>query len=221
VLNKAFPNMSNELSQQLKQILGAIVFLQDPLCLAAVASLIGLESDLIHNILSHIQSIVLTPKDDSQAIQLLHPSFADFITDSIRCRTPKFCVYSRIQHTSLACLCLEAMTKLQQDICEIKNPLLLNEEINDLPERIKRKIPQHLQYACQHWAWHLSNGIVSTTVLNLLQEFCFKQLLYWVEVCSLMGSLRNALIALDSAQQKLKVDFYNIYLFVILICLLV
>jgi hypothetical protein len=211
VLNKAFPNMSNELSQQLKQVLGAIVFLQDPLCLAAVASLLGLKSHVIHNILSHLQSIVLTPKDDNQVIRLLHPSFADFITDLIRCKTPKFCVYSKIQHTSLACVCLEAMTQLQQDICEIKNPLLHNKEINDLSERIRRKIPQHLQYACQHWAWHLSNGLVSTSVLNLLREFCFKQLLFWVEVCSLVGSLRNALIALDRAQQTLKVGFYDVY----------
>jgi hypothetical protein len=218
VLDKAFPNMSDVLSQQLKKVLGAIVFLQDPLCLAAVASLLGLESDVIHNILSHLQSIVLTPKDDIQDIRLLHPSFADFITDLTRCKTLKLCVNSRTQHTLLAHVCLEAMRKLQQDICEIKNPFFLNMKIDDLPEQIKRKIPQHLQYACQHWAWHLSNGVITSSILNLLQEFCFQQLLYWVEVCSLVGSLRNALIALDSAQQTLKVGFYDVHLFMILIC---
>ena len=219
VLDKAFPNISIVLSQQLKKVLGTIVFLQDPLGLSAVASLLGLESNVIHNILSHLQSIVLTPRDDIQDIRLLHPSFADFITDLTRCKTPKLCVYSRTQHTSLACACLEAMTKLQKNICGIKDPLLPNKKVNDLSEQIKSKIPQHLQYACQHWAWHLSNGVVTGNILKLLKEFCFKQLLYWVEVCSLVGSLRNALIALDSAQQTLKVGFYNVHLFMILICL--
>ena len=126
-------------------------------------------------------------------------------------------MYSKTQHTLLACVCLEAMTKLQQNICGLENPFLLNKEINDLPERIKRKIPQHLLYACQHWAWHLSNGVVTSNVLNLLQDFCFKQLLYWVEVCSLVGGLHNALIALDTAQQTLKVGCFDVYLFMILI----
>jgi NACHT domain len=211
VLDKAFPNMSDMLSQQLKKVLGTIVFLQNPLCLSAVASLLSLESDVICNVLSHLQSIVLTPKDDGEDIRLLHPSFADFITDLTRCNNPKLWVCSRTQHTRLACVCLEAMMKLHKNMCDLQNPILPNEEIKDLQERINKHIPQHLQYACQHWAWHLSNGVVTDNILKLLQEFCFKQLLYWVEVCSLMGSLRNALIGLESVQQTLKVGFYNVY----------
>jgi hypothetical protein len=41
-----------------------------------------------------------------------------------------------------------------------------------------------------------------------LREFCSQYLLYWVEVCSLLGELRGALVALDAAQKALVVrDF--------------
>jgi hypothetical protein len=43
-------------------------------------------------------------------------------------------------------------------------------------------------------------------ILNSLEEFCSKYLLYWVEVYSLLGDLRGALVALDEAQNALIVS---------------
>jgi len=97
------------------------------------------------------------------------------------------------------------MTVLKRDICGIQNLFILNNEVDDLPSRITKCIPAHIQYACRHWAWHLTNGLVSDRLLDLVKEFCSKYLLYWVEVCSLLGELRNALIALQDAKQFLDV----------------
>ena len=47
--------------------------------------------------------------------------------------------------------------------------------------------------------------MVSEVLLDLLKEFCFKNLLHWLEVCSLLGELRGALLALHAAQQVLAV----------------
>jgi hypothetical protein len=87
----------------------------------------------------------------------------------------------------------------------IHHASVLNSEVEDLPTRIKTHIPPELQYACRHWAWHVSNGRVSE-ILDSLGEFCFKYLLYWAEVCNLLGDLRGALVGLDETQKALIVS---------------
>jgi hypothetical protein len=123
------------------------------------------------------------------------------MTNPKRCIRAKFAVKTETQHTFLAHACLQTMSRLRRDMCGIENPTILNSEIPDLPLRITRRIPSHLLYACRHWALHVTNASVSDDLLNLIMEFCSKYLLYWVEVCSLLGELRNALIALHAVQQ--------------------
>ena len=153
-----------------------------------------------------LNSVVMIPDLDSAVIRMLHPSFFDFITNPLRCRNPKFVINAQIQHTLLARLCLETLKGLRRDICGIRDPSVLNSEVADLPERIMRNLPPHLQYACRHWAWHFSEALVSDELLQLLEEFFSKRLLYWVEACSLLGELRGSLVALNVVDNSLKVS---------------
>jgi hypothetical protein len=59
--------------------------------------------------------------------------------------------------------------------------------------------------------------MTSDVLLDLLKEFSLKQLLHWLEVCSLLGELRNALLALDAAQKALDVchSVYNYHMILI------
>jgi hypothetical protein len=205
VLNHAFPDTSPALSSRLKTVLGSIVLLRDQLSSLALERLLDLKPHTVWKTLLHLHSVVIVPEDDVQVIRLLHPSFFDYITNPTRCVNSKFAVDSGSQHTLLARACLDVMKRLRRDICGIKDPSILNSEVEDLPTRIKTCIPPELQYACRHWAWHISNGMVSE-ILNALEEFCSRYLLYWVEVCSLLGDLRGALVALDEAQKALNVS---------------
>jgi hypothetical protein len=90
-------------------------------------------------------------------------------------------------------------------MCQIVDPSLLNNEVRDLAERIARYIPPHLQYACRNWAYHLSHVQMSDIPFEILSEFCSTWLLYWVEVCSLIGDLQNAIVGLDAVCQLLSV----------------
>jgi len=211
VLTRAFPDISSGFAGRLKMVLGTIVLLRDPLSLRALEALLNLVESTVQETLMRLHSVVIVPEDDCQVIRLLHPSFFDFITNPARCRNPKFVVDAKTQHTLLARVCLYTMKDLQRDICRINNPSLLNGEIDDLSTRIVRHIPPHLQYACRHWAFHFANAMISDVLLDLLKEFSSKQLLYWLEVCSLLGELRNALLALDAAQKALVVchSVYN------------
>jgi hypothetical protein len=155
--------------------------------------------------LQHLHSVVMVPDNNTKVIQLLHPSFFDFMMDSFRCQKVDFVVNLPSQHTLLTRACLQTLQDLKRDMCRIHNPTMLNSEVNDLPSRIITCIPSHTQYACRHWASHLTNAFLSDDILLLLKEFCSKYLLYWIEICSLLGELRNALIALHETQQFLRV----------------
>jgi hypothetical protein len=159
----------------------------------------------------HLHSIIILPENDTQTIRLLHPSFFDFITNPLRCQNPKFVVDTKTQHTFLARSCLQAMTNLRRDICGIKNPSVLNSEVDDLSARIETGILPHVQYACRHWASHLAQAIFSDNVVNLMEEFCTKKLLNWLEVCSLLGELRSALLSLNAIQNAVLVRCHFIH----------
>jgi hypothetical protein len=94
---------------------------------------------------------------------------------------------------------------LKKDICDIQDMWKLNEEVQDLDERINRFIPANLQYACRHWATHLSESLstassVDDAVFDALMMFASLHLLHWLEVLSLIGCLGEAMPALRYAQ---------------------
>jgi hypothetical protein len=201
VLTHAFPNMSPSLAGRLKMVLGSIVLLQHPLSSSALETLLNLRGGTVRETLIHLHSVIIVPEDDIQVIRLLHPSFFDFITNPTRCRNPNFIINSMTQHTLLARACLTTMKELKRDICGIRNPSILNNEVKDLRTRLVRHIPPQLRYACRHWAFHLEHAMVSDLLLDAIKVFSSKYLLYWVEVCGLLGELQTAILALEAAQQ--------------------
>ena len=205
VLDHAYTEISPRLLRRMKIVLGTIIFLRDPLSPQALESLLQLTQNTVRETLAHLQSVIIVPENDRQIIRLLHPSFFDFLTDPSRCRNLKFAMNVEAQNTLLAHACFQTMRGLKRDICRIKNPFILNNEVNNLPSRITQHIPPQVQYACRHWAKHLTSASMSDHLLDLMVEFSSKYLLFWVEVCSLLGELRNALIALHDAQQLLAV----------------
>jgi len=208
VLTSTFPDISDDLSRRLRNILGTVALLQYPLHLADIEQLLGLRPGTVRDTTLHLGSVLVLPNDDNQMIRLIHPSFFDFLTDAARCSDQRFAVDSETLHGSLARACLDAMKGLKRDICEIGYPSKLNNEVPDLSERIARYIPPHLKYASRSWAYHLSRCRVHDVPMELLRELCYKSLLHWMEVCSLLGELRGALLALDAASQLVSVRIY-------------
>jgi len=209
VLTDAFPDISVELSNRLKTILGTIALLHYPLFPFDIEQLLDLKPGTIRHSVVYLGAVLVVPKDDNLMIRLIHPSFFDFLTNPARCTNPHFAIDPRSQHGLLAEACLIAMKRLKRDMCQIRDPSKLDSEVEDMTERIAQHIPRYLQYACRNWTYHLSYSHVSDILLTLLQEFCSNSLLYWVEVCSLLGELRSTLIGLD--------DVYKM----ILVCILI
>ncbi|EKM59841.1 uncharacterized protein PHACADRAFT_250587 [Phanerochaete carnosa HHB-10118-sp] len=203
VLDTAFPEISRGLSGRIKSVLGSIVVAQDPLPIASLASLTGLTSDTAYTSLLGLHSVLVVPSSESN-IRIIHPTFAEFLLDSDRCTSRSFVINSRAQHTLLLRGCLGALKELKRDICDIRDPSVLNVEIYDLAMRVERAIPPHLRYSSRHWYTHLVGGEVSDEILDGLLEFSQKDLVHWVEACSLLGVLRDAISGLSESQRKLR-----------------
>lgn len=208
VLKTTFPDMPEDLSEsELKSILGSIVTLQDPLPLAGLSHLIGLPTDVVYSSLVGLHSVLVVPEsaESKSNIRIIHPTFAEFLVDPTRCTNRSFAINAQQQHTELLRGCLQVMRELRRDICDIRDPSLLNTEVPNLFARREKAIPVHLKYACRHWYTHLVNGAPSAEVLSALSEFVQRRLLYWVEACSLLGVLREAISGLSESRRKLRV----------------
>jgi hypothetical protein len=184
--------------------MGAVTLLCDTLTVRALGHLLHMEAGEIHTALLHLHSLVILPEDGSE-IRLIHPSFRDFMTQ--RCpATFRYFINPADHHRQLALMCLKIMQdNLRRDICDIQDTSLLNDEVEDLSVRITACIPAPLQYACRHWATHLSEShanaeSVDNDVSLALMQFASLHLLHWLEVLSLIGDLAEALPALRHSQ---------------------
>jgi hypothetical protein len=215
-LDHAYPDISFDLAGRLKLVMGSIILLRDPLSAHNLERLLNMNSENVEfnhgpvqTTLIHLHSVVILPEDDTQVIRLLHPSFFDFLITPDRCLNTKLVVNTEAQHTLLAQGCLHAMRDLRRNMCGTESSTGFQNEVGDVSMRITRYIPAHLQYACRHWASHLTHAMVSDILVNLLKQFCSEGLLYWVEVCSVLGDLRSVLVSLDNARRALAVRHFG------------
>ncbi|KAJ7610229.1 quinon protein alcohol dehydrogenase-like superfamily [Roridomyces roridus] len=204
VLSSALPNVPQRIRPHLRYILGSLVLLRGPLSLLAFSRLLDLDIDHIRRTLLRLQSVILIPTDLGKPIRLLHPSFFDFISSPTRCSIQELSVDVPYQNAVLAERCLTVLIRhLHRDMCRIGGASRLNCEVLDLPDRIGECIPLEVQYACRHWVSHIVHGSQVGSLLRLLDEFVPRCLLYWIEVCSLLGDLRHAVISVSQLHHVL------------------
>ncbi|KAJ7920175.1 hypothetical protein B0H13DRAFT_2425626 [Mycena leptocephala] len=189
ILNLAYPDICYQQLRVLKTVLGSILHIRDSISPLGLENLLSLGPGRVRETLLRLHSVVIVPESDSQCIRLLHPSFFDFLTDPSRCPIPLLAVKFEEQNTLLALSCLRAMNGLA--------------EVTDLAVRISAHIPAHVKYAIRHWAYHLSASILTDTLLDAFNQFCSQHLLHWIEVCSLLGELRQALDSVAHLRRNL------------------
>lgn len=130
---------------------------------------------------------------ENKTIKVRHGAYKDYLTDSKRCTRSDFLIDRSKTHRKMTISCLKIMQqKLKFNICGFKSSYLMNSEVEDRDTLIEKCIPSLLAYACQHWADHL-RGIASTEkrdaeIVTLLRNFLNSNLLYWLEVLSLLSN---------------------------------
>jgi hypothetical protein len=184
--------VDSKLVKRLHDVVTVIVLAQIPVHIDALAVLSGVKLSHVYVVLHCLASILLMGKDD-EPVRIFHPSFPEFMTDLGRCKMASMCVNPATHHGTMACRCLTLLNQtLHYDMCDIRNPEMANEDVPDLAERLRKKIPSWnaVRYACSYWPTHLVEcEKPSDQLLQVLVDFCHKHLFHWLEVLSLIEDL--------------------------------
>ncbi|KAF9009635.1 hypothetical protein BDQ17DRAFT_1421800 [Cyathus striatus] len=199
------------LCERFRVVVGAIVSLQDPLPISALACIVQRGEGDTRAALHPLRSVLDIPgsSDSLAPVRIFHPSFSEFLTTSQRCQDRRFLIQEPPTHARLALRCFEVMQdQLSRNMCKIESKYVMNDEIPQLEERLKKYVSPELSYACRYWSIHLSKaGTVSSYELfQSLSQFCFKKLLYWIEVLSLQGKFSRCIENIVGAQTWCKAN---------------
>src|SRR5258705_12616241 len=152
VLSKGVLNPDCMLDFQ--HVLATVVLLQNPMSLQTLSKFLQIPD--IRNLLIHIQSIIPLPQDPEGKVEIYHPSFPDFITDSSRCHDAMFRVDVAGCERQMSLHCLELLiTGLSDGVYEIVPWHSLNSSIANITAKLTPVVGLEVQYACQFWASHM------------------------------------------------------------------
>jgi hypothetical protein len=192
------------LCRRLQAVMAMIVLAQTPLNIEALGTLSGVGLDDCRIMVGYLSSLLV---DSASDVRVFHPSFPNFVVDSGRCMDSRLCVVPAVDHRLIALRCLELMNKhLRYDICDIQDPTLANDDIQDLDVRLRANVSDALRYAVCFWCNHLTtSGAPDSSLTNALKDFCQKHLFHWVEILSLVKHVGLAEAALLQAIEWCKV----------------
>ena len=205
ILQEAFGTSDPEDDPNIRSVLGAVVISSNPLSPSTIATLLGLDKQGVFRLLSLVHSLLIL-QEDFNPVRPFHKSFPDFITDPIRCTNKRFYISPPSHHPELLVGCLKLMNQaLEMNICKLPDTTA-NKEILNLREMIDQYISPSLQYACKSWHKHLTKDAICTSAItSVLHYFLEKKFLFWLEVLSVIGAVREALDALRMVAKSLEV----------------
>lgn len=212
ILTLAYKNIDtlHKTNSSLRRVLGAITVLQEPLSVPALANLLGMSEDDVRNTLSRLRAVLHVPEEGSvDAIRFIHPTFPEFLLSTSMVKPEAFCIIPAEHHLTLFTRSLVAMDGLTRNIARIERPTLFKSKTPGLSDIVKTCIPAHVAYASRFWSAHMSRCVSDTLKqehCDLLSGFLSRQMLYWLEACSLLRILDGALAALETARHTCHVS---------------
>jgi len=206
VLEQAVKTMhadDEELHSNRRTVVGAILLVLNPLSVKAFSDLLRVSD--ISTTLRSLHSLLLVPTSNISPIRIFHKSFPDFLTDPGRCMDHRFFIDPPNHHREILLSCLTLMNdRLEKNICKLDDHICLS-EVEDLPAYRTAYIGDALEYACSFWTNHLVRSPCSgpdiKKVQKVISRFFEKDLLFWIEILSLMGNPDAGIYALNDIQQ--------------------
>ena len=207
ILKDAFGKNHPRDDPKIQSTLGAVILAANPLSPSTIATLLGLCTADVSLQLLAIHSLLILKEDVNSPVGPFHKSFPDFIINPTRCTDKRFLISPPKHHLELLVGCLKLMNQtLERNMCKLPDTVL-NSEVNDLHKRIEQYLDPALQYACKSWHKHLGDekAVCIPTVITILHDFLEKKFLFWLEVLSVLGTVREAVDALGVATRWLEV----------------
>lgn len=191
------------LQQRFQKIVGSIMVLFDAFTLSNFVAIIDEPREIAMSVLNHLESVVDVSEDDGKQIDILHPSFRDFLLDSGRCSNKIFGIFAKQIHYDLFERCLAIMHgSLHKDICKLQRPGAKARDVSRV--QIDKCIPLPIQYACSYWMKHLQRIGKSWMNHRGMVKFFQADFLGWLEVLALLGRLSEGMTMLAGLQSLLE-----------------
>ena len=209
VLQEAFGGENDpDNDPKVRLVLGAMLLVANPLSPSTIATLLAIDVDDVFPLLLSAQSLLII-QNFNCPVRPFHKSFPDFIVDQSRCTNKRFYISPPHCHSQLLISCLDILIQtLEKNMCELPDGVV-NSDVKDLKERSERYIDPALRYACRSWHTHLvgshATSVNTLEITATLHRFLESKFLFWLEVLSVLGALRNAVDALQAAASWLEV----------------
>jgi hypothetical protein len=196
--------------------MGTVLAVQEPLPLLSLIEMLspalkqlgcGSKSgEIVKSVLEPLGSLLSGISQSTTPISPLHTSLYDFLKDE-NC-SKEFFVNSSLQNLNLTKACFEVMKGLKFNMCKLETSYKANKDQTVNTEAIKH----HMSYSCRFWAVHLQNTDFNIEVCTEINYMMHENLLYWLEVLSLIESIDTGFYALQFAIEwiKVKISFFKI-----------
>jgi hypothetical protein len=196
-----------------RAVLGAVIVAKELLSLNTLDHLLGYESRKRSQHTIQRFGCVLSWTSPTEPVRILHPSFADFLSDRTRCKREEWFIDTTVHNRRLALRTLQIMqAELTFNACRLETSHLRNDDVPDLETRIRDSISSRLSYSCRFWADHLRTTPNKGSDLDLfrvhVKEFLSTRMLYWLEVLSLLKAVTMATPAVQTVVSWFKVISY-------------
>jgi hypothetical protein len=198
---------------RLRAILEVVIFARHPLTPRALSELLDFDLYELDAYLAAMVSVLVmsdaTGADD--VVRPLHRSFTDFVRQQGGCIHPSLTIDATIANAHLAEYCLAQLNKrLHFNMCDIRDPSLFNDEVENLESQLGIHVPLTLRYSCNYWGVHYLEYVRSSLPQDVvvpmsLLEFCNNHLLHWIELLSLLCGLNDTLGVLPMLLAALQV----------------
>jgi WD40 repeat protein len=146
--------------ERFRRIVGSIVVLQEPLCLAGFKHLLNLRKNAgsnpvdIEHFFRRLRTVLVAGTEviDDKIVPRLHKSFFDFITSE---RAGHFRVNEATSHGEIAVQCFRQLTSVRPLVGRIGNAADSTAETPYNSTQFGDYLPAQVRYACQFWSSHL------------------------------------------------------------------
>jgi hypothetical protein len=117
-------------------------------------------------------------------VRILHPSFADFLSDRLRCGSDLWHIDTLLHNRLLAVHCLSHLNAvLRRNICDL---VLSQATVNEV-------LPEAISYACTSWIDHVCTVTKGVDLIDILDQFLFRNLLHWLEAMSILKKSKTTI----------------------------
>jgi hypothetical protein len=216
ILQNAFDDNAMNIQQvraRVRTVLAGLV-LDGQVTAEVLAPLMGLSEDVVVTTVEELRSVLSCDGEDLRTaiIRPIHLTFTEFLEVEKRCANSAFYIDRRAWRLDFAKACLGTLKTILR-----RTPYGWNDKDysrNRMEEKrsfVQELVPAHARYACENWTVYSVKIEQSSdpALLRVLDGFCRKKLLSWIEVQAYAGGLNKAYQMLWDAHSWAKVSVYS------------